>query len=158
VPGENQITRAYKYFYKQLRTSDGVSLEKLRGIIIRNLVLVSIVLDSDDNPHLIFESLNAKGRALTQADLIRNYFFMRMHPNQQEQMYSTYWAPLQEKLREDLTECIRHFLMKDGAVVKQGEVFFTLKERGDRKTQQQVIEYLKELAKFAGYYDRLLHP
>jgi uncharacterized protein with ParB-like and HNH nuclease domain len=158
VAGENQITRSYKYFDKLLRSSDSLNLEKLRGIIIRNLVLVSIVLDSDDNPHLIFESLNAKGRALTQADLIRNYFFMRMHADQQEQMYATYWAPLLERLGEDLTECIRHFLMKDGAVVKQGEVFFTLKERGDRKTQQQVIEYLKELAKFAGYYDRLLHP
>jgi uncharacterized protein with ParB-like and HNH nuclease domain len=157
VAGENQITRAYKYFDKQLRASDDVNLEKLRGIIIRSLVLVSIVLDSDDNPHLIFESLNAKGRALTQADLIRNYFFMRMHADQQEQMYVTYWAPLQERLGEDLTECIRHFLMKDGQVVKQGEVFFTLKERGDRKTQQQVIEYLKEIAKFAGYYDRFLH-
>jgi hypothetical protein len=156
--GENLITRAYEYFDKQLRSSDIFDLEKLPGIIIRSLVLLSIVLDSDDNPHLIFESLNAKGRALTQADLIRNYFFMRTHADQQEQVYAAYWAPLHERLGDDLTECIRHFLMKAGVVVKQGEVFFTFKERGDRKSQPQVIEYLNELAEFAGYYDRLLHP
>jgi Protein of unknown function (DUF1524) len=83
---------------------------------------------------------------------------MRMHPDQQESLYITYWAPLQEKLGDDLTECIRHFLMKDGAVVKQGEVFLTLKERADDKSQDQVINYLKEVAEFAGYYDKFLHP
>ena len=39
--------------------------------------------DADDNPYLVFESLNAKGRPLTQADLIRNYFFMRIHVDEQ---------------------------------------------------------------------------
>lgn len=158
VTQENHVTRAYRFFDRELRAADGLKLEKLRGIIIRNLVLVSIVLDTDDNPHLIFESLNAKGRALTQADLIRNYFFMRMHVDQQETMYQTYWAPLQDKLGEDLTECIRHFLMKDGAIVKQGEVFFTLKQRADRMSQEGIVQYLKELVQYAGYYERMLHP
>jgi hypothetical protein len=31
-------------------------------IIVGQLVLVSKVLERDDNPHLVFESLNAKGR------------------------------------------------------------------------------------------------
>ena len=158
VTEETQITKAYRYFDKQLRSVAGLNLEKLRSIIVRNLVIVSIVLDTDDNPHLIFESLNAKGRALTQADLIRNYFFMRMHPAQQEAMYVKHWAPLQSRLTESLTECIRHYLMKDGSVVKQGEVFFTLKARADKKLQQEVLDYLVELVEFAGYYERFVNP
>jgi uncharacterized protein with ParB-like and HNH nuclease domain len=53
--------------------------KKFMQIIVGQLVLVSKVLERDDNPHLVFESLNAKGRALSQADLIRNCFFMRIH-------------------------------------------------------------------------------
>ena len=76
---EDQITKAYKFFEKRLRSKPELSLETLRKVVVSNLMLVSIVLDRDDNPHLIFESLNYKGRSLSQADLIRNYFFMRVH-------------------------------------------------------------------------------
>src|SRR5208282_521638 len=113
------------------------------------LLLVSIVLDPDDNPHLIFESLNAKGRPLTQADLIRNYFFMRLHPDQQEATYSAYWKPMQDRLGSDMTEFIRHFLMKQGALVKQGDVFFTLKERSDREPAERVTPYLEQLSEYS---------
>jgi len=153
-----QLGKACRYFTTKLRTTPALDLDKLRRVIVRDLLLVSIVLDPDDNPHLIFESLNAKGRPLTQADLIRNYFFMRIHPDQQAAIYSAHWNPMQDRLGNDLTEFIRHFLMKEGVVVKQGDVFLTLKERSDHESQDQVIPYLKELCEFSGYYERLLHP
>lgn len=122
------------------------------------MVLVSIVLDREDNPHLVFESLNAKGRALSQADLIRNYFFMKIHVDEQERLYGMYWTPMQDRLGEDLTECIRHFLLKDGGRIKQGEVYFALKERADGKSPEQVVEYLQEITRYAEFYAKLLHP
>jgi hypothetical protein len=125
---------------------------------VSQLILVSIVLDRDDNPHLVFESLNAKGRALSQADLIRNYFFMKIHVDEQERLYRACWTPMQDRLGENLTEFIRHFLMKDGAVIKQGEIYFALKERADEKSPQQIVEYLQEITRFAEYYARLLTP
>ncbi|MGB2593232.1 MAG: DUF262 domain-containing protein, partial [Candidatus Acidiferrum sp.] len=125
---------------------------------VSQLVLVSIVLDRDDNPHLVFESLNAKGRALSQADLIRNYFFMKIHVDEQERLYGMYWAPMQDRLGDNLTECIRHFLLKDGGRIKQGEVYFALKERADGKSPEQVVRYLQEITRFAEYYAKLLHP
>lgn len=66
---ENQLTRAYTYFEKKLRQVE-LEPEKLKKVITSYFSVVSIVLDSDDNPYLVFESLNAKGRPLTQADLI----------------------------------------------------------------------------------------
>ena len=38
--------------------------------------------------HRIFESLNHTGQPLTQADLLRNYLFMRL-PNRAEHVYAT---------------------------------------------------------------------
>lgn len=155
---QTRISKATAFFRKRLRSSQAPDLEVLKKVIVNNLLLVSIVLDRDDNPHLIFESLNAKGRPLSQADLIRNYFFMRVHVDQQQQLYETLWEPMQERLGDSLTEYIRHFLMKDGATVKQGEVYFALKQRADDKVQQDVIEYLREIEKFADYYAKLLRP
>ena len=43
------------------------------------LTVVAIHLGETDDPYLIFESLNAKGAPLTQADLIRNYVLLRLH-------------------------------------------------------------------------------
>jgi uncharacterized protein with ParB-like and HNH nuclease domain len=155
---DNQISRAYDFFEKKLRLNPEVNLDTLHNVIVRHLVLVSIVLDKDDNPYLIFESLNAKGRPLTQGDLIRNFFFMRIHISKQEQMYAAYWKPMQDRLGDGLTEFIRHFLMRDGKVVKQTEVYSTLKESIEDKSPDEVVAYLQELAVFSGYYARLLDP
>lgn len=158
VTQQTRIAKAVAFFKRRLRAPEAPDPETLKKVIVNNLILVSIVLDRDDNPHLIFESLNAKGKPLSQADLIRNYFFMRIHIDQQEQLYERSWEPMQERLGESLTECIRHFLMKDGTVVKKGEVYFALKGRADEKSQQEVIAYLQDIASFAGYYAKLLRP
>lgn len=150
----NQITKAFDYFEKKLRQTS-IDPEVLKKIITSYFSVVSIVLDVDDNPYLVFESLNAKGRPLSQADLIRNYFFMRIHIDEQDNVYSKFWQPMQEALGNNLTEFIRHFLMRDGSVVKQDDVYYSLKERVNPKN---AIEYLKELSTFSKYYKCLLSP
>jgi hypothetical protein len=158
APKDEILGDAYRFFDRKLRLNSAIPLEKLYDVIRNHLVLVSIVLDKDDNPYLIFESLNAKGKPLAQADLIRNFFFMRLHPNSQERMYADFWRPMQDKLGESLTEFIRHFLMRDGGLVRKGDVYVTLKEGIEDHGQEQIVAYLKELATFANYYSRLLDP
>ncbi|MDE3078169.1 MAG: DUF262 domain-containing protein, partial [Chloroflexota bacterium] len=89
-PGEGQgegkhlvfspITDAYAVFKSALSSEvqKGLDLVRLEEILLRQLSFVAITLDSEDNPYRIFESLNAKGMPLTQGDLLRNYFFMRL--------------------------------------------------------------------------------
>lgn len=148
------LTNAYIFFDKKLRQV-AFDYEKLKKIITNYLSVVSIVLDADDNPYLVFESLNAKGKPLTQADLIRNYFFMRIHVDRQDSVYNDFWKPMQEALNESLTEFIRHFLMRDGSIIKQNDVYYVLKEK---ITVNNAIEYLKELQKYSTYYQRLISP
>ena len=157
-PKDEILGDAYRFFDRNLRLNSEIPFEKLYDVIRNHLVLVSIVLDEGDNPYLIFESLNAKGKPLAQADLIRNFFFMRLNPNSQDRMYADHWLPMQEKLGESLTEFIRHFLMRDGGLVRKGDVYVTLKERIENHRQEQIVAYLKELATFASYYSRLLDP
>ncbi|MFQ5788199.1 MAG: DUF262 domain-containing protein [Thermodesulfobacteriota bacterium] len=121
-----QLSKAYNFFDRKLKRKT-INNEILKKVITTYLSIVSIVLDADDNPYLVFESLNAKGRPLTQADLIRNYFFMRIHTDEQNRVYNDHWRPMENKLGERLTEYIRHYLMREGSVINQNDVYYTLK-------------------------------
>jgi hypothetical protein len=96
------------------------------------------------------------------ADLIRNYFFMKMDPEEQEKNYVAFWKPMQDRLveKDDLTEFIRHFLMKDSSIVKQGDVYLEMKARVDplSTSTSALVGFLKTICRFSEYYERLLHP
>lgn len=148
------ISECYLFFKKRIIQSD-LELQKIKKVICNNLSLVSIVLDLDDNPYLVFESLNAKGMPLTQADLIRNYLFMRIDISNQKSVYTDYWQPMQEMLKNNLTDFFRHYLNKSGFDIKQSEIYFATK---DRINKSDALSYLKDLYIFAEYYARLLEP
>ena len=149
-----EILECYNFFLKKIKQFR-VDIYKIQKIICSNLSIVSVVLSADDDPYLVFESLNAKGRALTQADLIRNYFFMRIHADSQELIYEKYWQPMQDLLDDNLTEFIRHYLTKNGIDVKQSETYFQIKERIN---QGDALPHLQDLHRFANYYSKLLTP
>jgi hypothetical protein len=58
------------------------------------LMVVVIDLQKDDDPQVIFETLNARGEPLLPADLLRNYIFFRAGREglDVEAVYKTYWA------------------------------------------------------------------
>ncbi len=151
---DSQINKAYNFFEAKFKRTK-FELQLIKKIITNYLSVVSIVLDNDDNPYLVFESLNAKGRPLTQADLIRNYFFMRIHLDKQIEVYSLYWQPMEEGLNEKLTEYIRHYLMMNGSIVKQNDVYHSLKERVDEKN---AIDYLSNISSASIHYQKLIDP
>lgn len=154
---DSNIYKCYQYFERKMRSTH-MGSEQLRMIfrvIARRLSLVSIVLEHDDNPYLVFESLNAKGKPLSQADLIRNYFFMRIHVDKQDAVYRDYWYPMQLALGEAMTEFVRHFLMRDGRFVKESDVYVVLKSR---VTAENALVYLEELRFHAQLYERIIYP
>ncbi|MGQ9865171.1 MAG: GmrSD restriction endonuclease domain-containing protein [Pseudanabaenaceae cyanobacterium] len=72
----SDIPEADRLFEKKLLPKKSGNLRKIKDTVCSYLSWVYIVLGEEDDLYLLFESLNAKGRSLTQADLIRNYFFM----------------------------------------------------------------------------------
>lgn len=63
------------------------------------LQIVAIDLDRDDDPQVIFETLNARGEPLLPADLLRNYIFLRAGRSgeSQEDLYEKYWRGFDEE-------------------------------------------------------------
>jgi uncharacterized protein with ParB-like and HNH nuclease domain len=150
----SDLYSCYLFFEREIRRSS-IDLRILTNTIISKFSVVSIVLGAEDNAHLVFESLNAKGRPLTQADLIRNFFFMRLHSKEHDTLYETYWMPMQRDLRDDLTEFIRHYIMKSGLDVRSDNVYFSLK---DQISMNNAMDILKDLANHATYYKRFIDP
>lgn len=153
------IAKAYRFYSGLLSDLDGEDLQCVKVAVVNRLLLVSIVLDRDDDPYAIFESLNAKGLPLSQADLIRNYFFMRTNVECQQEMYSREWRPMELAVGVDnMPEFFRHYLMRDGGVIKQTEVYFQLKSRLEALGEPEVRRILEDLSIFARYYSLLLDP
>jgi uncharacterized protein with ParB-like and HNH nuclease domain/predicted transport protein len=101
---------------------------------IAKLVVVDISLDRDqDNPQLIFESMNSTGRELTQADLIRNYMLMGLEPALQVRLYEEYWRPMetdfgQEAYSTHFDGFMRHYLtVKMGDIPRLSDVYEAFK-------------------------------
>jgi len=153
---DNQITKAYSFFEREVKKNH-IEIPKLLSVITQKLSLVSIVLHEEyDNPHLVFESLNSTGIKLFPSDLIRNYFFMRIHVERQVEIYNEFWLPMESKFDDKLlTEFIRHYLKKDGTIVKKNEIYFRLRERVNVENAEEELE---KLHSFSSYYEKLVLP
>jgi len=161
------VQSCYRFFKTRLAS---IEIRPVFDVISSQLSIVSIVLDPNDNPHVVFESLNAKGRSLSQSDLIRNYFFMRIHVNQHDDVNAQYWQPMQNALGDNMAEFIRHYLMGAGSNVRQPDVYQVLKQRIEpEKTDQvlkqriepektDILQFLQRMAQFGEYYQRILLP
>ena len=153
-----KIKDAYSFFAKKIADATKDDLEKTFITVTTRLIFVSIMLATDDNAYLIFEGLNAKGLPLTQADLIRNYLLMRIHRKRQDSVFNSFWLPMQTGLGANLTEFIRHFLMRNSSFIKQNEVYATLKAGTEIHTEQETTTYLETLNRFSSYYQKLIAP
>ncbi len=155
---ENRLDACYKFFAGRLAGMAAEKLDSLHLAIVDRLSLVGITCDEHDNPHLIFESLNAKGEKLTPADLIRNFLLMRVHVGDQDRLFKLFWLPIQQALDADLTEFVRHYLMKEGKILKEADVYFELKDRLANSNAAQAERFLRELHRHGLFYAKFIEP
>ncbi len=89
-PGPSlRVTQNFRFFEDAIAARKG-DLEAV-CLGLAKLVVVDIALTRDqDNPQLIFESMNSTGRELSQADLIRNFILMGLEPDTQTRLYEQY--------------------------------------------------------------------
>lgn len=162
-PSASLIGEALSFFTAHLSDTIGghaVDLERLEELLLGRLCLVSISLDPEDNVYRIFESLNGKGLQLTQADLLRNYFLMRLPAEDHEAHYREHWQPMEQRLpgRYLLDDFIRDYLVKDGEFVRGGDVYQEWKHRMDPVGVAGVADELARLSRHSEYYSRLVFP
>ncbi len=120
---------------------------------LRKLQVVGINLDQEDDPQVIFESINSTGVALTNSDLIRNFLLMDDH--NQDQLFDTYWIPIETLLRRnnsnnDLDQFFRQYLItKKNSTIMERKVYFEFVDlfKKQRFTHESALQELKTYAK-----------
>ena len=157
------ITSNYQLFYEMIKVSDFTFKDLIEAI--ERLIIIDIRLGRDDNPQLIFESLNSCGKDLEEADKVRNYLLMSLSPTEQEEYYRSYWSKIEkltdnDKRRDDekndeLTMFIRDYLtIEKGAISNIEELYFDFKAYDEEK-QMERRALLEKMLKFARYYRQI---
>ena len=87
---DSNITSNYKYFYNRIIDGD-VSINELFEAIEKLMIVEIELKNGEDDPQLIFESLNSTGLDLTDADKVRNFILMGKSSKVQEKLYNKYF-------------------------------------------------------------------
>jgi len=128
---------------------------------LAKLVVVDIALSRDqDNPQLIFESMNSTGKELSQADLIRNFILMGLEPHLQTRLYEEFWRPMEQDFGQEaygtqFDSFMRHYLtVRTGDIPREREVYEAFKDYARTKPVMEAgIEALvKDIRAFSRYF------
>lgn len=127
---------------------------------IQKLMIVDVRLQQGiDNPQMIFESMNSTGKALTQADLIRNFVLMGLPHEEQTKLYNDYWRPMEilfgaENYNKHFDEFMRFFLVihTGNDRIRKDDVYTEFKAYSLGRDDEPL---LAALLQFARYYCRM---
>ncbi len=154
-----RISENFDFFLSEIDSLKGDFDALCRGIA--KLAIVDIALNrGEDNPQLIFESMNSTGKALSQADLIRNYILMGLQPELQAKLYESYWRPMelefgQAAYGEEFDAFMRHYLtIKFADIPRIDQIYdnFKFYAGKDEVAKAGVESLVKDLRQFAQYY------
>lgn len=151
VDKNSNIVSNYLYFYNRIK-EDNISIDDLFDAI-QQLTIVEIELkNGEDDPQLIFESLNSTGLDLSEADRVRNFVLMGRNSKLQEEFYNNYWYKIEKNTSNNVSSFIRDYLtIKERNIPNKNKVYFSFKRYvSDNDIDIEIL--LKDLLKFSNYY------
>lgn len=158
------VGAAYRWFRTTLTAAahgdDPVDVELIERVVTDGLSFVVITAHADDNVHRIFESLNNTGVRLTQGDLLRNYFFMRL-PTRGETVYRSLWLPMQELLSTEELELLLwlDLVLRGDPRAKRNDLYRAQQQRLDGVQGEEDLQAeLEHLARRARHLKAILVP
>ncbi|WQW58600.1 DUF262 domain-containing protein [Helicobacter pylori] len=162
IQGVSHIRNNYKFFTKELDNyiSKGYRIEEIYGVLLR-LKIVAIGLElGEDDPQVVFESINATGVQLKGLDLIRNYLMMGENSDRQKHLYETYWVPLEDWLGEkDLNDFILTYLriyFEDKLKKEEREVYYALKDHHRDNFSDNIQGLMSDMREYGRIYQIFL--
>ena len=151
---ESNLTVNYDYFYDRIQKQE-ITIDQLYDAIC-SLEIINIRLDIDDNPQLIFESLNSTGLDLSEGDKIRNFILMGLPSKEQEDYYDKYWHKIEVCTKYDVSAFIRDYLsIKQQAIPQQKKIYINFKDYVEL-TKIDTEPLLSEMLAYAKRYQILL--
>ncbi|PAK21537.1 hypothetical protein CJJ23_01120 [Mycoplasmopsis agassizii] len=164
---QSKIIRNFNYFKNELQTlieKVGSTTNVLNAL--KRFVIVNIELEKNkDNEQQIYESINARGRKLSQSDLFRNFIMMDKDKEGQVEIYKKYWEKLDEHFTnnsKEMEKFLRYYLASvNYRYPKQDdELYSELKKYWEKETrfEREKEHYaLRKITKYLDLYKQLYY-
>ncbi len=156
--GAGAVTQAWRIIRRFVAQNDVGKL--LTGL--DRFRVVSIGLDSVEDPQQVFESLNATGRPLTESEKVKNWLLMGLPGDDQQDLHDTHWRNIEAALNaRDSTELVDTFLRgvlrwRTGSTRSESETYAGLRrwaiKTGRTENTENMKGFFEELAKLARLY------
>jgi uncharacterized protein with ParB-like and HNH nuclease domain len=134
-----RVADAVAFFEERLApvaAEDNGALRHLFNVVTQRLEFMCATLEAE-NAYNIFKSLNSTGVPLGPADLIRNFVFMHVLPDEHDRFDQESWAPVEDRFtkpdgtldEERLSRFFRDFLMSSARYVAPKDTFAQFEAR-----------------------------
>jgi hypothetical protein len=169
------------YWFFMTRAEAFISLDEpearkrflaLTDSIFQNFRFIVITLSKEDDPQVIFQTLNSGGEPLAAMDLVRNDVFLRAIRNgeDEESLMSKYWHIFEDafwkaehtqgRLRKPLMDFfLAHTLgAETGELVSLTELYAEYKKFAKTTAGQPIAQELASITRYAPTYRELVDP
>ena len=161
-PSNYNIFYASKFFEDKVSKfitkkspNEYIELNKLYQCLINQFILMTVETDDINEAYIIFESLNARGKSLETADLLKNHI-LRVAQSDLSSATET-WNTIIDNLDNiDPTKFIRYYWNSTNRFAREKDLFKAL--RKDIKTQSDVNTLLANLRFLSKVCAAILHP
>lgn len=153
----SNLTNSYNFFYRMLETKR-IEIDDLHLSIQKLQVMVVNLNSPDDDPQMIFESLNSTGLELTEGDKIRNFLLMNEDPSVQNDLFVSYWQPFEERVEFEISDFFFYYLsMKNAKSPKKDRIYDEFSTYYNKSNRDKIL-FFEELSNYSLAYGHLLKP
>lgn len=161
---DRNIVKAFKFYFNQIHAAISKSnkpiefLVKLRDTIVNKILYVSITATSEEDACTIFEILNARGAALEDHELLKNFIMQGLKPEGGIDQAKTLWAGIENDLGSHIGLFVKHYAThRYSSNSLQGSMSaYQLIRHANKGISTQ--ELLLDIRKKASYYCKLISP
>ena len=159
VDSNSKLIDNYNFFTGYINETN---INQIYNGMMKLFIIESAIEKDDDDPQMIFESLNSTGLDLSQSDLIRNFILMRLDIETQSDLYKEYWLPMEESFGthydSNFDTFMRFFLTaKNPRFSKVDKVYENFKLYKDNDgSPLDVMSIIKEINLYSKFYTNMV--
>lgn len=125
---------------------------------IKKLTIANISLDVNDNPQLIFETVNSSGKKLEPVDKVRNFLLMKVDNNSRNALYTNHWDKMEQRLDiyndhgKQLGEFLRYYAMIISEKKVPDDYYDEYRNRFFGASSQTIISAVQTMEEYSVFY------
>lgn len=131
-------------------------LKKIRDKLL-NIDVIYILVDTLDNAHTIFETLNNRGRDLEVIDLVKNYIF-KSYPSQIANNKNEKWKGMIKDIKSNKKQFFNHFWASQYEKATQSKQYKSFLSYFEKATENEIKDFLDLLIDKAKLYKKITSP